>query len=312
MLQIDKSLIIPVYKNEESLPSLFVELEKLSARIGCQLEVIFVVDGSPDRSYHGIKQQLTHVSYSAQVIQHARNFGSFAAIRTGMKAARGHQIAMMAADLQEPPELVVEMFSKLSSDSVDIVVAARNSRKDPWRSKMASNIFWGLYRRWIVKDIPPGGVDLFACTAAVRDQLVALPESRSSLVAQLFWVGFRRTTIYYERVAREHGVSAWTFRKKVDYMLDSIFSFTDLPVRLLSSIGFIASALSLILGVCVVLGKWFGWISVPGYAALMLTVTFFGGLNIFGLGVVGTYAWRTYENSKCRPLSINLSHEYFD
>jgi glycosyltransferase involved in cell wall biosynthesis len=303
------SIIIPVYKNEGSIPRLLAAMEQLCASetLRGETEVVFVVDGSPDQSYALLKTALPNLGFSAQLIGHSRNFGSFPAIRTGLMHARGEYFGVMAADLQEPPELMVDFFAALCHDECDVVVGTRSSRSDPLSSRLASGIFWWGYRKLIVRDMPEGGVDIFGCNKAFRDQLLGLEESRSSLIALIFWLGFRRKLLAYERRVRQEGVSAWTFRKKMDYMMDSVFAFTDYPIRLLTNIGLIGSLFSAILGILVLAAYLAGQINVPGYAATMLVVLFFGMLNVFGLGLVGAYAWRAYENSKQRPLAVVAS-----
>lgn len=307
------SIVIPVYKNEESIDRLVSTLTELSTKITTPLEVVFVVDGSPDRSFELLKAKISDMPFDAQVLLHSRNFGSFAAIRTGLASAKGEKFGVMAADLQEPPELMITFWDSLMADECDVVVGTRAERDDPLFSRIASNIFWSLYRKYIVKEMPVGGVDVFGCNLQFRDQLLKLEESRSSLVALIFWLGFRRKQIEYSRQARQEGKSGWTFRKKFDYMLDSIFAFSDAPIRTLSRIGGVGCLLSIVLMVLVFFAKFFGGILVPGYAATMLVVLFFGALNIFSLGIVGTYAWRTYENSKQRPLAVtSISINNFD
>lgn len=301
---ISYSVVIPVYKNEESISRLIKALEQMDLDLDKKLEVVFVVDGSPDTSFELIKNVLDDLPFAAQLIGHSRNFGSFPAIRTGLAAAKGNFFGVMAADLQEPPELLVEFFKALSANECDVTIGTRNGRADPLMSRMASAIFWGLYRRLVVKEMPEGGVDVFGCNRIFRDQLLSLEESRSSLIALIFWLGFKRKLISYTRLVREEGKSAWTLSKKIDYMLDSVFAFTDYPIRLLMKIGAFGSALAVLLAIAVVIGKLTGNIDVPGYAATMLAVLFLGALNLFGLGLVGTYAWRGYENSKKRPLAI--------
>lgn len=301
------SVIIPVYKNEESLPRLVAALKEMSDDLAKQLEVVFVVDGSPDKSFEILKTLLPQLQMPAQLIGHSRNFGSFPAIRTGLASAKGQYFGVMAADLQEPPELLVEFFNALNAGECDVTIGTRSGRADPFMSRLASSVFWGLYRKLVVKDMPEGGVDIFGCNRIFRDQLLQLEESRSSLIALIFWLGFKRKMIPYVRRVREEGKSAWTLSKKIDYMLDSIFAFTDYPIRLLMKIGAFGSALAVLLAILVVIGKFTGNIDVPGYAATMITVLFLGALNLFGLGLVGTYAWRSYENSKRRPLAIVAS-----
>ncbi|MBA3537283.1 MAG: glycosyltransferase family 2 protein [Tatlockia sp.] len=304
------SIVIPVYKNEASIPDLIESLKVMNQELDGHMEVVFVVDGSPDNSYTLLREALTTLGFPAQLLVHSRNFGSFPAIRSGLKAARGHFFGVMAADLQEPPELLISFFQALSNDECDVAIGTRSARNDPLFARFASRIFWGLYRRLVVHDMPAGGVDIFGCNRQFREQLLLLEESRSSLIALIFWLGFRRKFINYERKERQQGQSAWTLRKKIDYMMDSIFAFTDYPIRLLIRIGAIGSLLAITFGLIIIIGRVAGIINVPGYAATTLTVLLLGALNLFGLGLIGTYAWRGYENSKQRPQAIiALNHK---
>ena len=304
------SLIIPVYKNAENIPALLAALKELNRQIS-NLEVIFVVDGSPDASASLLTQLLPTSGLKAQLLILSRNFGSYPAIRSGLIAARGERFAVMAADLQEPPELVTTFFKVLETEPVDIVIATRESRSDPFLSKLASNTFWAMYKKFVVPEMPQGGVDVFACNMVFRDQLVRLDESHSSLVALLFWMGFRRKEVSYTRSARQHGKSAWSFKKKYTYLKDSIFSFTDVPIKLLTWIGTLGILFSVMMAIIVLLSRLAGWVTIPGYSATVLTVIFFGALNLLGLGIIGTYAWRTYENTKRRPSSLVMTQVDF-
>lgn len=298
------SVIIPVYKNEDSIPRLLMALSNMSHQLDGKMEAVFVVDGSPDKSFALLRAALDGLTFPAQLLAHSRNFGSFPAIRTGLAAARGDYFGVMAADMQEPPELLIAFFKALALDECDVAIGTRTGRNDPYTSRLASWLFWGLYRRLVVHDMPEGGVDVFGCNRIFQDQLLKLEESRSSLIALIFWLGFRRKLVNYERRERQEGKSSWTFRKKFDYMMDSIFAFTDFPIRLLIRIGVLGCALSIALGILVFAAHLSGQIAVPGYAATVLVVLFFGMLNLLGLGLVGTYAWRGYENSKQRPLAV--------
>ena len=304
------SVIVPVYKNEGSIPRLLQALTAMNLDLDQKMEAVFVIDGSPDQSYTLLRDALDKVDFQAQLLAHSRNFGSFPAIRTGLMAARGEYFGVMAADLQEPPELLVTFFTSLAANECDVAIGTRNGRHDPLMSRVASDVFWSLYRRFVVHDMPEGGVDVFGCNRTFRDQLLKLEESRSSLIALIFWLGFRRKLVGYERQVRQEGKSTWTLSKKVDYMMDSIFAFTDYPIRLLIRIGTIGSILSIALGIMVAAARLSGAIAVPGYAATMLVVLVLGALNLLGIGIVGTYAWRGYENSKQRPLAIvSIKHE---
>jgi glycosyltransferase involved in cell wall biosynthesis len=298
------SLVVPLYRNEANLTDLFRELEKLSRAIAIPLEAVFVVDGSPDRCGDLLAQAAPDLPFASKVVDLSRNFGSFSAIAAGLRHGSGEYFGVLAADLQEPPELIIEFLKVLTSGSADIVIGERSNRADPYLTSLSSRMFWALYRASVGKDLPPGGVDIFACTRQVRDTLISLREVDSSLIALLFWVGFRRAFVPYERRARTAGKSAWTLRKRLRYAINSIFNFTDLPVRILLFTGSLAVILALGLGITVLLSRLLGKIAVPGYAALILTVVFFGGVTSLGLGIVGQYIWITLQNVRNRPLFI--------
>lgn len=306
------SLIIPVYRNQESLDDLLAEVHHLSTRLAGAFEAVFVVDGSPDACYAILRKQLPGCAFRSQLILLSRNFGSFTAIRTGLMHGRGERFAVMAADLQEPPQLVLEMNDVLTRDEADIVLGVREARHDPLLSRLFSRVYWGLYRKFVMPDIPAGGVDMFGCNKQFRNILLELEEQNTSLVGQLFWLGFRRKTVTYVRRARQHGKSAWTFRKKWRYVSDSLFSFTDLPISLLVRLGATGTVLALLIGITALIGRLHGAFNVPGYAMTILTIVLLGSINLLGIGIVGSYAWRTYENTKKRPLAIPMKVMEFD
>lgn len=305
------SLVIPVYRNEENIPDLLEALRGLHATLGGDLEVVVVVDGSPDASHAVLRRELPAQPFRSQLLSHSRNFGSFAAIRIGLQAASGERLAVMAADLQEPPELVVEFFEKLRAEGADVVLGVRSSRADPPVSRAMSHVFWWAYRRWVVREMPAGGVDMFACTARIRDDLMTMGESNSSLISQLLWVGGRRETVEYHRRARTKGRSAWTLGRKFRYMLDSVMSFSDLPIFLLLWVGSVGILLTVGTALVVSFAWLIGAISVQGYTPVMLAISLVGSMLLFGQGIIGSYVWRASENTKRRPLSILSVHERF-
>ena len=215
----------------------------------------------------------------------------------------------MAADLQEPAELIEEFFRALHSGECEVAVGRRTGRDDPRASMLLSRVFWSAYRRYVHRDIPAGGVDIFGCRRDVADHLVALDESHSSLVGLLYWVGYRRLEVPYRRAPRQEGRSGWSLRRKMRYFLDSVFSFTDVPVLLLTVIGLVGGLLTLVASGVVLVARLSGVIDQAGYTPLMLVLLLSTFVLLFGLGIVGSYVWRTYENSKGRPPSIAMSHE---
>jgi glycosyltransferase involved in cell wall biosynthesis len=306
------SLVIPVYRNEENLPRLLRELDAFADRLATDLEIVFVVDGSPDGSLRILQERLPAWRLPAQLVELSRNFGSFAAIAAGLRHARGEYLAVISADLQEPLDLILEFYRRLSAGEADIVLGHRTRRADPWGSHLLSEIFWRLYRRFVVPDMPKGGIDVFGCTREVRDRLLEMREVNTNLIALVFWLGFRRSFVPYERQARREGRSAWTLGRKLRYALDSVFGFTDLPIRALLLLGAAGTTLAVVAAVTVFVAWSLGKVPVLGYTPLMLVITFFGGLTALGLGITGQYLWLTLQNARGRPNFVVKSASTFD
>jgi glycosyltransferase involved in cell wall biosynthesis len=306
------SLVIPVYKNEPNLDRLLVELGTLASRLPMGMEVVFVIDGSPDRCLEILQRDLPGAPFASRLLSLSRNFGSFSAIAAGLEAGAGDYFAVLAADLQEPPELIAEFCDLLSRGEADVVFGVRTRRSDPWLSEVFSRLFWWIYRGLILPEMPRGGVDIFGCTRQVRDWLLQCPEANTNLIALLFWVGFRRRYAPYERRARQAGKSAWTIRKKIKYSFDSIFNFTDLPIQLLLFVGSVGLIFAFLFASILIVLKVSGRIPVPGYSAIVLTIMFFGALTSLGLGIVGQYLWLTLQNTRRRPNFIVASREHFE
>ncbi len=301
---VSKSLVIPVYRNEGNLPDLFEALRGLSANLNHDLEVIFVVDGSPDDSYAILQTSLHGLPFRTKLISHSRNFGSFAAIISGFKVAQGENLAVMSADLQEPVGLIEEFFRILEGEPIDVVVGARQQRQDPIATRWSSEIFWSLFRALVQPELPRGGVDVFGCTREVAQILVALPEANSSLVGLLYWIGFSRREVPYIREKRLIGRSSWSLVRKLKYLSDSIFSFTYLPIAIILFVGVAGFFGSLVFAGFVLFAWVSGAIAEPGYTTLVLVQLTSTGALLVALGIVGTYVWRTFENSKERPNAI--------
>src|SRR5262245_45118027 len=184
------SLIVPVYRNEASIPALVKRLDELNEQMQGDFEAVVVVDGSPDRSLELLSRALLKAPFVSQLIALSRNFGAFAAITAGLAAASGDMFAVMAADLQEPADLILEIRRRLETKQFDVIVGSRATRQDPFTTRVFSAIFWRLYRTFVQRDVPRGGVDVFGGTAEFRDHLLSLKERNTTLVGLVFWLGF--------------------------------------------------------------------------------------------------------------------------
>ena len=298
------SIVIPVFRNEKNIDRLVQELERIAGLSPVKIEVVLVVDGSPDRSLELLGRALPAASFSSVLVSLSRNFGAFNAVRCGLEAASGDYIAVLAADLQEPADLALQFLDILTRGQADIVFAKRSSRDDPWFDEMSSRAFWALYRRWVLPELPPGGVNAVGCTRMVRDRLLQLREPTTNLIALFFWLGFRRAYIPYDRQRRRDGRSAWTLAKKLRYGFDSLFSFTDLPIRLLLLLGLVGAITAVVFAVLLLTASLSGRITVPGYAPTVLIVTFFGSITSLGLGILGQYVWLILQTTRGRPAYV--------
>ncbi|WKZ57521.1 MAG: glycosyltransferase [Bdellovibrionota bacterium] len=297
-------LIIPVYRSASGIPQLLERLKEIVAAAPVKLSCMFVIDGSPDQAKEILVRDLPSAGLRGKIVTLSRNFGAFEAIRAGLQLAEGDYFAIMAADCQEPASLMIDFFRVLHKDEADLVLGQREKREDPLMSVLPASIFWRLFRRIAISSAPASGIDVFGCNRRVRDTLVSMHELNSSLIGMLLWVGYRRKMIGYERQSRASGRSSWTFSKKFKYFADSLYGFSDLPIRLLTLLGVVGLLFSIVLTLVTVFAKVTGIIPIPGYAATISVVSLFGGLNCFGLGILGGYLWRTFENTKGRPLYI--------
>jgi dolichol-phosphate mannosyltransferase len=289
------SVVVPVYFNEASLPHLeaaLLSLERDLAGDSVELELIFVNDGSLDKSLELLRGvQLRRPG--TIVLNHLSNQGSMAAIKTGLKYVTGNCFTYLAADLQDPPELIVEMVREWSKGA-RFVVRTRASRQDPFLTKFFAWLNYRMVRLLIMPTYPEGGFDMAVMDKVFLPHLLRCGHNKN--LAMFAWsLGIPAKILTYHRQEREHGKSMWTFRKKINYFIDSSVGFSVKPMRLATGIGFcIALGCFLYVGV-VVAGKAFGFIDVPGFAALAALLGFLNGCAFIFMGLLGEYIWRIYR-----------------
>lgn len=299
------SVVVPVYRNAASLRDLSARLRAVAeSRPEMRFEFVFVDDGSPDDSLE-VLRTLSSEDHRVRAVRLSRNFGSNAAILAGLVAAAGDAVAVIAADLQDPPELIPEMLS-LWSRGNRVVLAARRSREDPWLTRVMAGMFYFLFRRFALEAMPQKGFDFFLVDRKVRDLLVGIQESNTYLMGLILWLGFSPAVIHYdrERRARRYGGSAWTFWRKVKHFADSFVGFSYAPLRLASATGFLVVALAFVYGLLVLYLRLVRGFPVTGWASLMLVLLLVSGIQIAMLGVLGEYLWRNLEETRRRPRFI--------
>ena len=296
------SIIIPVYFNEMNLEDLYQDLfEKVLSKINFY-EIVFVDDGSEDDSVDKIRK-LKRKDKNITLVRLSRNFGSHAAILAGLSVCTGDCAMMKAADLQEPSELILEMYQKWENGK-KVVLAIRKDRKENFIQKGFSNIYYWIMKRIALPDMPKGGFDCFLIDRKVIEVLSAMDEKNSTLMGQILWVGFDRDVIYYSRLKREKGRSRWTLSKKIKLFVDSILAFSYFPIRFISVVGILVFAISIIWLLYILGVKLFVGIDAEGWTSLMITNLFFYGLVLLTLGIIGEYLWRTFDATRTRPTYI--------
>ena len=298
------SVVIPVYYNEPSLPLLFEELldaERQLSERGLGLELIFVDDGSGDGSYDELLR-IQARRPQTRLIKLTRNFGGVHAVKAGFQLVTGDCFMMLAADLQDPPSMILAMADQWLAGS-KYTVCVRASRQDPLTKRVFSAIYYQLLRLFVAKDYPVTGYDLALMDRVMLPHLLG---SAKNINTPLFayWLGFKPTILSYERRKRLHGTSRWSFVKRVKFMLDSLLGFSIVPIRMISFVGVIVSLLSFLYGAVVIVSVMRGGTVVRGWASMAALVSFLLGLIIIMLGVIGEYIWRIFDEVSKRPEAV--------
>jgi dolichol-phosphate mannosyltransferase len=295
------SVIVPVYFNEGSLPALLGKIRPIEERLGAlsmRLELIFVDDGSKDGSLRELLK-IREMRPGTKILKLTRNFGAVHASKAGLQFAQGDCFMILAADLQDPPELILEMVEHWRAGS-KFIICTRISRNDPLFSRMTARLYYWLLHHLVMPDYPRGGYDMALMDKAL---LPPLQKSSKNLYTPLlaFWLGYKPVLIPYHRARREHGKSRWTLRKKFKAFIDVMLGFSVTPIRLMSGIGLVVSGLSFFYGLWVTLHALFGKMPVPGFASIVALITFLLGLIILMLGIIGEYLWRVFDQTNERP-----------
>lgn len=299
------SIVIPVYHNASSLADLLVELKSVAGRNpDDDFEFIFVDDGSADNSFAALCK-LANDEPRMKVVKLSRNFGSNPAIMAGMSQARGDAVAAIAADLQDPPALLHDMFALWRGDH-KVVVAARRGRQDPFPTSLLSDIFYRLFRRYAIQTMPARGFDFFLIDRQVCALINQIQENNAYLMGLILWLGFDPYVLYYDRQARkgEYGQSMWSMRRKLKYFVDSFVAFSYFPIRLASGLGVLFSLLGLLYAFWVIYARLALGIEAEGWASLMIVVLITAGVQMLILGIVGEYMWRSLDETRRRPRFI--------
>ncbi len=293
------SIIIPVYYNEKSLHILYSDLKEKVLSIVKDYEIVMVDDGSGDQSWDEMTK-LRDIDNNIKLLKLSRNFGSHAAILAGYLNCSGDCAVVKSADLQEPSELIIDMFRCWEKGN-KVVLAVREGREEGIIQRACAHIYYWIMRKFVVESMPKSGFDAFLIDRKVIEVLRLLDEKNSAITLQVLWSGFKTKKVYYTRKAREIGKSKWTLAKKIKLVIDSLLGFSYAPIRGISGIGIIICAIAMISAGFLVFNKLVRGVSVEGWTSLMVLVLFAFGTIMFTLGILGEYIWRTLDATRSRP-----------
>ena len=294
------SIIVPVYYNADTLELMYQDLkQKVLDIIEYDYELIFVNDGSKDDSLLVLKK-IKNKDSKVKIYSLSRNFGSHSAILCGLEYMTGDCAVIKAADMQEPSELILEMVESWSKGN-NVVLAVREERQEGFLKKHFANLYYTLVRKMALSNMPETGFDIYLLDKKVVNVMCALDEKNSSLACQILWAGFKTDKVPYTRLAREIGRSRWTLTKKICLVMDTLFSFSTVPIKVVTIIGMISFFGALIWALVELICKLSGLIEVTGWTTLFIFNLFSFGVTMLTLGILGEYLWRTFDASRNRP-----------
>ncbi len=299
----DISVIIPAYNEEANIQMLYDRLSAVLRQMQLDYELIFVNDGSQDKTIALIKNLSAKVP-EVKYIDFSRNFGHQIAVTAGLDRAKGEAIVIIDADLQDPPELIVDMYKKMK-EGFEVVYAKRAKRKgESWLKLWTAGAFYKILSNITSISIPVDTGDFRIVDRKIVDILKQMPERNKFLRGQISWVGFNQTFIEYERQERNAGETGYTYRKMLHFALDGITGFSDLPMKIVTYFGFIVSGFAFFVMVYALYSRYIWEDYQPGWTSLMISILFIGGIQMIAIGIIGEYLSRMNHNIRQRPLYI--------
>ena len=295
------SLIIPIYNEEETIPELYRRVSDVMDSLDDSVELILINDGSRDRSLN-LMRELQERDARVCYISFARNFGHQAAVTAGLNFARGQVIVVLDADLQDPPELIPKMIESWQA-GYHVVYAQRTKRKkESWFKRLTAYVFYRLLRQLADVDIPADTGDFCLMDRQVVDVLNSMPERNRYIRGLRAWIGFRQTAVKFERDPRFAGEVKYTFKKSLALAINSLVSFSKIPLRISTYLGLFSALIALFMALLVLYWRLQQPDSpVTGLATILIAVFFLGSVQLIGIGILGEYIGRIYEEVKGRP-----------
>ncbi|MGR9633311.1 glycosyltransferase family 2 protein [Bacillus cereus] len=307
------SVVVPMYFEEEVAQECYNRLKSVMLQNNINYEFVFVNDGSTDRTME-ILSEIAANDYRTKIVNFARNFGHQVAVTAGIAAAKGDAIVIIDADLQDPPEVIPELIAKWE-EGYEVVYAKRKQRKgETWFKLLTAKYFYKFLNYMSDIDIPKDTGDFRIIDRKIADVFNQMTERNRFIRGMMSWVGFRQTYVEYERDERFAGKTKYPLKKMIKFASDGIIAFSTKPLRIVMSLGLLSVLISIIVLLYTITVKVFGHGTQTGWASIMVAITFFSGIQLLGLGIVGQYIARIYDESKNRPIyivkeTINIDEE---
>jgi len=304
------SIVVPVFNEETNIEPFYAALAPVMDGLDVATEVLFVDDGSSDRSFERISG-LAARDPRIRCLRFSRNFGSHPAVLAGLRNCAGDAAVMMSVDLQDPPEMIRKLSDEWQKGA-HVVWAVRETRDDPWSKKVLANSFYWLFRRVALENYPPTGMDFGLFDHKVLECLRNYEERNAFIVGTIVWLGFNVAYVHYHRRARHSGHTKWSLGKRIKNALDAFVSFSHVPIRLISYSGLFVSFLSVLYAMYIMYRRFTHGDATSGWPSLMTAILFLGGVQLIMLGVVGEYLWRGVDQSRGRPQYIVMDKLGFE
>ncbi|MGG0300223.1 glycosyltransferase family 2 protein [Bacillus albus] len=307
------SVVVPMYFEEEVAQECYNRLKSVMLQNNINYEFVFVNDGSTDRTME-ILSEIAANDYRTKIVNFARNFGHQIAVTAGIAAAKGDAIVIIDADLQDPPEVIPELIAKWE-EGYEVVYAKRKQRKgETWFKLLTAKYFYKFLNYMSDIDIPKDTGDFRIIDRKVADVFNQMTERNRFIRGMMSWVGYRQTYVEYERDERFAGETKYPLKKMIKFASDGIIAFSTKPLRIVMTLGLLSVLISIIVLLYTITVKIIGTGTQTGWASIMVAITFFSGIQLLGLGIVGQYIARIYDESKNRPIyivkeTINIEQE---
>ncbi|MGN5653215.1 glycosyltransferase family 2 protein [Bacillus sp. Brlt_9] len=307
------SVVVPMYFEEEVAQECYNRLKSVMLQNNINYEFVFVNDGSTDRTME-ILSEIAANDYRTKIVNFARNFGHQIAVTAGIAAAKGDAIVIIDADLQDPPEVIPELIAKWE-EGYEVVYAKRKQRKgETWFKLLTAKYFYKFLNYMSDIDIPKDTGDFRIIDRKVADVFNQMTERNRFIRGMMSWVGYRQTYVEYERDERFAGETKYPLKKMIKFASDGIIAFSTKPLRIVMTLGLLSVLISIIVLLYTITVKIIGTSTQTGWASIMVAITFFSGIQLLGLGIVGQYIARIYDESKNRPIyivkeTINIEQE---